>query len=41
MAVILDIIAEIWQHDYDALADTSNVRVVYYATFAKQFLEKG
>ncbi len=40
MAVIQDIIAALWQHDFAALADPHIVSVVYFVMFATLFLEK-
>ena len=40
MAVIQDIIAALWQHDFAALADPHIVNVVYFVMFATLFLEK-
>ena len=39
MAVIQDIIAALWQHDFAALADPHIVSVVYFVMFATLFLE--
>ncbi len=41
MAVIQDIIAALWQHDFAALADPHIVSVVYFVMFATLFLENG
>jgi membrane protein DedA with SNARE-associated domain len=41
MAVIQDIIAALWQHDFAALADPHVVGVVYFVMFATLFLENG
>ena len=41
MAVIQDIIAALWQHDFAALADPHVVSVVYFVMFATLFLENG
>jgi len=41
MAVIQDIIAALWQHDFAALADPRVVGVVYLVMFATLFLENG
>lgn len=41
MAVIQDIIAALWQHDFAALADPHIVNVVYFVMFATLFLENG
>ncbi|SUG86607.1 DedA family integral membrane protein [Salmonella enterica subsp. enterica] len=40
MAVIQDIIAALWQHDFAALANPHVVSVVYFVMFATLFLEK-
>lgn len=37
MAVIQDIIAALWQHDFAALADPHVVGVVYFVMFATLF----
>ncbi len=37
MAVIQDIIAALWQHDFAALADPHIVSVVYFVMFATLF----
>lgn len=39
MAVIQDIIAALWQHDFAALANPHVVSVVYFVMFATLFLE--
>ncbi|APZ04757.1 MULTISPECIES: DedA family protein [Kosakonia] len=41
MAVIQDIIAALWHHDFAALADPHVVGVVYLVMFATLFLENG
>ena len=41
MAVIQDIIAALWQHDFAALADPHVVGIVYLVMFATLFLENG
>ncbi len=41
MAVIQDIIAALWQHDFAALADPHVVGIVYFVMFATLFLENG
>ncbi|ECM3152947.1 DedA family protein, partial [Salmonella enterica subsp. enterica serovar Enteritidis] len=41
MAVIQDIIAALWQHDFAALANPHVVSVVYFVMFATLFLENG
>nr|WP_318384378.1 DedA family general envelope maintenance protein YghB [uncultured Enterobacter sp.] len=41
MAVIQDIIAALWQHDFAALANPHVVGVVYLVMFATLFLENG
>lgn len=41
MAVIQDIIAALWQHDFAALADPHVIGVVYFVMFATLFLENG
>lgn len=41
MAVIQDIIAALWQHDFAALANPHVVGVVYFVMFATLFLENG
>lgn len=41
MAVIQDIIAALWHHDFAALADPRVVGVVYLVMFATLFLENG
>ena len=41
MAVIQDIIAALWQHDFAVLADPHIVSVVYFVMFATLFLENG
>lgn len=41
MAVIQDIIAALWHHDFAALADPHVVGVVYFVMFATLFLENG
>ena len=41
MAVIQDIIAALWHHDFAALADPHVVGVVYIVMFATLFLENG
>ena len=38
MAVIQDIIAALWQHDFAALADPHIVSVVYFVMFARRQL---
>ncbi len=40
MAVIQDIIAALWQHDFAALADPHIVSVVYFVMFATLFFRK-
>lgn len=40
MAVIQDIIAALWQHDFAALADPHIVNVVYFVMFATLFFRK-
>lgn len=37
MAVIQDIIAALWQHDFAALADPHVVDIVYFVMFATLF----
>ncbi|ETC75548.1 hypothetical protein SEEC5569_12370 [Salmonella enterica subsp. enterica serovar Cerro str. 5569] len=39
MAVIQDIIAALWQHDFAALANPHVVSVVYFVMFATLFLK--
>lgn len=39
MAVIQDIIAALWQHDFAALADPHVIGVVYFVMFATLFLK--
>ena len=41
MAVIQDIIAALWHHDFAALADPHVVGIVYLVMFATLFLENG
>lgn len=41
MAVIQNIIAALWQHDFAALADPHIVGVVWFVMFATLFLENG
>ena len=41
MAVIQDIIAALWQHDFAALTDPHVVGIVYFVMFATLFLENG
>ena len=41
MAVIQDIIAALWHHDFAALADPHVVGIVYFVMFATLFLENG
>ncbi|MEB5921932.1 DedA family general envelope maintenance protein YghB [Franconibacter daqui] len=41
MAVIQNIIAALWQHDFAALADPHIVSVVWFVMFATLFLENG
>lgn len=40
MAVIQDIIAALWQHDFAALANPHVVSVVYFVMFATLFFRK-
>lgn len=37
MAVIQDIIAALWQHDFAALADPHVIGIVYFVMFATLF----